>query len=341
MAGLAPPVDQHVAGEIAVADTPLALAELPDVGFACQLAADVVGRRRRAGDAEQRVDVGEVRTRHRELHVGAGPLEGIEHRALGLELGGAEGDVEVERIGIVGVAQHGDRAADEADGERLALKLALELQFGLRLVARRAHRRRHRTVELKLALGIAETELAVGDFEAADQRRFEAVVGLDHFLGRRRCGRRLAQGPVQTVVVALLDHDLGLAHDQARQDQIALEQGPGANLEIDLLDLEHVGFLGPLGVGELHAAQVDVRRPAPVDRDVGNGRLAAAERAGMALEATAEIIGRHVEIHRADRNYDQRHQNACCPTEDPKETRHSGGTIPATCSCPHQGSGHK
>ena len=39
----------------------------------------------------------------------------------------------------------------------------------------------------------------------------------------------------------------------------------------------------------------------------------------MALEATAEIIGRHVEIHRADRNYDQRHQNACCPTEDPKE----------------------
>ena len=49
----------------------------------------------------------------RELDVGAGPLEGIHHRALGLELGGAEGDVEVQRIGLLGVAQHDERAAHE------------------------------------------------------------------------------------------------------------------------------------------------------------------------------------------------------------------------------------
>ena len=53
-------VDCDLPGEIAVANAPLALDELPDAWFAIQLAGDVVGRRRRAGDAEQRIDVGEV-----------------------------------------------------------------------------------------------------------------------------------------------------------------------------------------------------------------------------------------------------------------------------------------
>ena len=290
MPGLAPRVDQHVAGEVAVADMPLALDEFPDAGLAMQLAADVVGRSRRAGDAEQRIDVGEVVARQRKLDVGAGPLEGIHHRALGLELGGAEGDVEVQRIGLLGVAQHDDRAADEAQGERLALELALELQLGLRLLAGLAGRRRDRAVEVELALGIAVAELAFGDFEAADQRRLEAVVGLDRLLGRRGSGRRLAQLPVQPILVALLDHDLGLAQHQARQHQVALQQRPQADLEIDLLGLEHVGFLGPLRIGELNAAQMDVRGEAPVDRDIGDRGLAAREGAGMALDSAAEIV---------------------------------------------------
>ena len=305
---------------------PTALHEFPDAVLADQLADDVVRRRRRAGDAQQRIDVAEIVARHRELHVGAGPLEGIHHRALGLELGGAEGDVDVQRIGLVGVAQHHDRAADEVDRQRLAVELALELQFGLRLGAGLAGRRRNGAVEVELALGIAEGELALGDLEMADHRRLEAVVRLDRLLGRGGGRRRFAEVPVHLVVVALLDHQLGLEQHQGRQHQLAAQQRPQADVEVDPLGLEHVGLLGPLGIGELDVAQMDVRRPAPVDRQIADFGLAARQRAGLAGDARAEIVGRYVEIGRPDRHGDQTHQDAERPAEDAKESCHPGRT---------------
>ncbi len=272
-------------------------------------------------------------TRQRELDVGAGPLEGIHHRALGLELGGTEGDVEIERIGLLGVAQHDDRAADEAHDERLALELALELQLGLRLVAGLARCGRDGAVELELALGIPVAELAVGDFEPADQGRLEAVVGLYHLLGRSRCRRRLAQLPVQPILIALLDHDLRPAQHQAGQHQVALEQRPQADLEIDLFGLQHVGFLGPLGIGKGDAAQMYMRGEAPVDRDVRDRGLAARKHAGMALDAAPEIVRRDIKVHGPDRDRGEDHQRAGRPGQEPEKTGHTLGTVrPPVCS---------
>ena len=59
--GLLGLVDQDVAGEIAVAHVPLGVHELPQAGLAVELAADPIGRRRRSGNAQQRVDLRQVR----------------------------------------------------------------------------------------------------------------------------------------------------------------------------------------------------------------------------------------------------------------------------------------
>ena len=50
----------------------------------------LVGRRRRSGNAQQRIDLRQVRPGEREIGVGAGPLEGILHGALQGELGRAD-----------------------------------------------------------------------------------------------------------------------------------------------------------------------------------------------------------------------------------------------------------
>ena len=99
--GLLGLVDQDVAGEIAVADVPLGVDELPQAGLALELAADAIGRRRRSGNAQQGIDLRQVRTGEREIGVGAGPLEGILHGALQGEFRGAVVDIEIDRIGLL------------------------------------------------------------------------------------------------------------------------------------------------------------------------------------------------------------------------------------------------
>jgi hypothetical protein len=191
------------------------------------------------------------------------------------------------------------------EGERLVLELALELQLGLGLGAGLALRRRYRAVECQLALGVLVGEMPVGDLEMADQRH------LGPFLGRRRLGeagrhRAFPEAPVQLLLVAHFDGDLGLAQHQARQDDIALEQRPRPDIEVDLLGLQHVVGFAPVGIGDLDAVQVNVRRGAPVDRylDLGDVRLAAGIGAGAAFHPAAEVVRGQEQVARSHRHHD-------------------------------------
>src|SRR4029077_5330796 len=117
--------------------------------------------------------------------------------------------------------------------QRLVLELALEREFGLRLEAGFAGRGRDRAVEGELALGVLLLALAFGDLEPADQRRLPTVLGRGR-LGDRGRDRRLAEAPVELLLLPQLDALLGTAQPQRRQHDVALEQRPQAKVEIDL-----------------------------------------------------------------------------------------------------------
>ena len=208
------------------------------------------------------------------------------------------------------------------------LELALELQLGLRLRAGLALRRRDRAIERELALGVLVGEAPVGDLEPPDQRCLVA------FLGRYRLGdagrhRAFAEAPVQLLLVAHLDGDLGLAQHEVGQDQVALEQRPQPDVEIDPLDLQHVIGLAPIGVGHLDAVQVNVRGRAPVDRNLGDMRLAAGVGARAAFDPAAEVVGGHEEIARTNPEGDQAHENAGRPRQNPGGAPHWLILLPA------------
>ena len=306
----------------------LVLTNFQVAGLAVELAADAIGRRRRPGNAEQRIDLGEVGAGQGQLDIGAGPLEGILHRSLGGDLGPAIGDVEIDRVGLAGVAQHQRRSADEMHLERLLLELALEQELGLRLAAGLARRRRDRAVEGELALGVLVLDLALGDPQMADQRRLPAILRCGR-LGDRSGDRRFAQAPVELLLLADLDTHLGTAQHQRRQHDVALEQRPQANVEVDLLDLQHGRKLAPVGIGDFHAGQVDVGRRAPVDPDLVDLGLAPGVGAGLAFYALAEVAGCQEEVAGRDRAADQQHDHAQRPGSnlgDPLPG-HSGRTV--------------
>jgi hypothetical protein len=130
------------------------------------------------------------------------------------------------------------------------------------------------------------------------------------------------KAPVQLLLVAHFDGHLGLAQHHAGQDDIALEQRPQPDVEIDLLGFQHVVGPAPVGIGHLDAVEVNVRGRAPVDGYLGDMRLAAGIGARAAFDPAAEVVGGHEEIARTNPEGDQAHENAGRPRQNPGGAPH-------------------
>jgi hypothetical protein len=74
------------------------------------------------------------------------------------------------------------------------------------------------------------------------------------------------------------------------QHDIAVQQRPEANVELDLLSLEHVVRSAPVGVRQLDLFKVHVRRPAPVDCEFGNLGLMAGHRLSVVFDLSANVV---------------------------------------------------
>ncbi|KAG0748060.1 hypothetical protein G6F24_015451 [Rhizopus arrhizus] len=100
-------VELQVATEIAVADLAGELLVAPGLVGALEAAIQCVWRRGRNGDAEQRVQVGQVLATECELQVEHAQLERIGKRAAGHRVGcpGAAIEVDAERVVAVGQLQ--------------------------------------------------------------------------------------------------------------------------------------------------------------------------------------------------------------------------------------------
>src|SRR5690606_25436919 len=97
--------DAGVAAQVAVADGPGEAVVVPGGALAFDVAGEVavegVGRRRREGDAEQRVQVGQVLAGERELQVEVAEPQRIEQGAPRVRGGGAGAGAGFDPVGTV------------------------------------------------------------------------------------------------------------------------------------------------------------------------------------------------------------------------------------------------
>ena len=312
---LGPLVDGDRAEEVAFADMPFHIVEPPDALLAMQLAQHAVGRCRGPRNAEQGKDIGQILTRQGKVDIRALELEGILDGAFQCQLGRAEDDVELEGIGRLVVAQRQDRAADEMQGEGLVFQAALQLQLGLIASRRLADRSRYGAVELEPPLAVVIDDMSVLDLQLSDDGSIRAFLGRDLFRDRRGSGA-LLEAPVQLALVISFQGKLGGFQGQSRQHDMAAEQRPEADVEIDQLGGQHMRGLAPIGIGDLDAVEAHPRGPAPVELDLGDRGLAPCHGAGAILDLGAQIVGGDEEIEGAYREPDQQHKAAERPGED-------------------------
>src|SRR5690348_8453851 len=69
-----------------------------------------------------------------------------------------------------------------------------------------------------------------------------------------------------------------------------MQQRPETNVELDLLGFEHVIRLAPVGVRQLDLLEVHMRRPTPVDGELGNLGLMAGHCLGVVFDLSAKVV---------------------------------------------------
>ena len=111
------------AREIAIADQPVKLGELDAVAHAVvsKQAGHAIFRRHRNRDAGQWVQIRHVVAGQRQMHIGALEFQRVLHRSHQRHMRRPIGQMQVERIGLRGVAQGEQRAASHRAGDRLAM----------------------------------------------------------------------------------------------------------------------------------------------------------------------------------------------------------------------------
>jgi hypothetical protein len=248
-------------------------------------------------------------------------LEGILHRAFEGEPGGAEGDVQLQGIGRILVPQHEDGAADEMDQERLAFELALQLQPRPLVLRRLAPGRLHGAIEPELPLGVLVGHMAIIDLQMSYDRRFRTLLRRD-LLGDRRGDGTFLLAPVEVALVVAFEKKLRRLHRQLRQHEMAAEQRPEPDVEIDELGLQHMFGLAPIGVGDLDILKADMGRPAPVDPDAADLGRASGDGAGVVLDLGADIVGGGKDVDEAAGGGDQKQEAAKGPGQDFEGSSH-------------------
>ena len=151
-----------------------------------------------------------------------------------------------------------------------------------------------------------------------------AVLRLDR-LHRPARDRTLLRAPVQFVLGVALQVNLGFAQRQRGQHEIAMDQWPELDIEFDLLGLEQVVSLAPVGIGYLDVIETDVRCPSPIDRDFGNLGLPAGYGVGMVLDFGTDIVRGHEYVGGNPRRSDDQDQHAYRPTDDLESPSHVPG----------------
>ena len=69
-----------------------------------------------------------------------------------------------------------------------------------------------------------------------------------------------------------------------------MQQRPEANVELDLLGLEHVIGLAPIGVRQLYLLEVHMRCPAPVDRELSDLSFMTGHRPSVVFDLSANVV---------------------------------------------------
>jgi len=95
-----------------------------------------------------------------------------------------------------------------------------------------------------------------------------------------------------------------------------VQQWPEANVELNLLGLEHVVRLAPVGVGQLDVVEVHMWGPAPVDRNARDLGLVTRNGVGVILDLCPDEVGSYKNIGRHDRHTHEQDQDTDRPADD-------------------------
>lgn len=102
-----------------------------------------------------------------------------------------------------------------------------------------------------------------------------------------------------------------------------MQQWPQADIELNLLGLEHVVRLAPVGVGQLDVVEMHMRGPAPVDRNARDLGLAARNGVGVLLDLSPDEVGCHEDIGRQACQTDEQDQDTDRPADDLEQPPHN------------------
>ncbi len=258
-------------------------------------------------------DVCEIRTFQMHLDIGIAEGERVADRALQGDEGRAEIHPKIDRIGLAGIAEHGDRAALEGELERTVFQRALGLELYRGVAAGRFARRDvDIPIELQLPRSVDEGDLALGDLQLADEGRFGTVVR-PYCSNGRRGNRIFLEGPVAGPVGTLFQCHRRVLDTDEGQHNMAAEQRPGLDGEGNGVRGEHPLRFAPFGIGERDFFEVDNRGPAPIHVDRSDTDAAAGRLAGPALGLLQEVGGVQQRINADGGNHHQRHQGSDHP----------------------------
>jgi hypothetical protein len=262
------PVETQLACEVGIAQLAVDLADVPDLAFLAQAAADLVARRRRQHHAEQLVQLGEVRALQREAGIGTvqrcqvadgagGPQHGVGRHGM---------DLQRERPLLrAAEVQHAAGAAFSGEG--------LLLPEPFRLVCQR-QRRIAAVVDRELGADVGavaareKVQHALVDHQRADVGQVVPVRGI------------APQRPAAATIGLHLQRELRLGQLDQRQFDAAADQGQQADVDLGGLRLQQIGILRPVGIGELDAVGQHARGAAqlhvemPRDLEAAAGALA-------------------------------------------------------------------
>src|SRR5690349_3684469 len=95
-----------------------------------------------------------------------------------------------------------------------------------------------------------------------------------------------------------------------------MQQRPEANVELDLLGLEHVIGLAPVGIRQLYLLKVHVRGPAPVDHNFGDLGLVAGYCVGVVLDLRTHVVRSNERIDTDAQQSDEHEETTERPSQN-------------------------